>query len=75
MIVGVEGSELFAGSLVAVAQVTGRWRILTMGDTMTVISQDRSAPYRRDIVPGDVTEQFAQRLKVYAPYTMFTSRT
>ena len=30
--------------------------------------------YRRDIVLDDVTEQFAQRLKVYAPYTMVSPR-
>ena len=71
--VGAEGSELFVGSLVAAAQLTGRWRILTMGDTMTAISQDRPAPYRRGIVSHDVTEQFAQRLKVYAPHDDITT--
>ena len=59
VVVGAEGSDLFVGSLVTVAQVVGRWRILTMGDTMVAISQDRSVPYRRDIALDDVTEQLA----------------
>ena len=72
VIVGAEGIELFVGSLVSVARITGRWRILTMGDTMTVISQDRSPPYIRNIVLDDVMEQFTQRLRVYAPRTLIS---
>ena len=48
--------------------------MLTLGDTMTVISQDRKAPYKRDIVLDDVTEQFFQKRRVYAPRTMVSPR-
>ena len=75
MVVGAEGNELFVGSLVAVTQLTGCWRILTMGETVIIISQDRSAPYRRNIDLDDVTEQFAQRLSVHAPHMMISPRT
>ena len=75
VVIGGAGSELFVGSLVTVAHLTGRWRILTLGDTMTIISQDRTAPYIRGIALDDVTEQFTQRLRVYAPHTMVLPRT
>ena len=73
--VGITESELFAGTLVTAGHLIGRWQILTLGDTMTVISQDRKTPYRQDIVLDDVTEQFVQKLRVYAPHTMVSPRT
>ena len=57
-----------------VKYLTGRWRILTMGEMTTVISQDRSAPYRRDVAVNDIIGQLAQTLKVYAPHTMTSQR-
>ena len=42
---------------------------------MAVISQNHKAPYRQNIALGDVTEQFAQKLKVYAPHTRISPRT
>ena len=73
--IGDVGSELFAGPLVTIGHPAGRWWILALGNTMTVIQQDHRAPYRRTIVMDDVVEQFAQKLKVYAPHTMTLQRT
>ena len=67
--------RVIVGGAETVGHIAGRWRILTMDDTMTVISQNHKAPYRRNIALGDVTEQFAQTLKVYAPHTLASPRT
>ena len=75
VVVGNAGSELFIEYLVTVGHLTGRWQILSLGDTMTVISQDRKAPCRQKIVLDDVTDQSAQKLKVYAPHTAISPRT